>query len=360
MAIANIYNWDTFVHAQNIDAFGTVTYEDPGFSFGSLTARYATGYFAELYGYSAGGSTLYMDDLYYKDNQGNTFCVIDLNQFMDLSSLNQTINYTNINFSAGSDYVDSRNMGGSSNSSLYNVVSTGDPIMDFSTGTDYFYVDSSSTNLNISGATANSIVVNNQTLLNLEFLILNDGTYSVEQLLSKESPNTTVPTPSQPTITLDLSNPNNVFRFFNTETGTHFYSNSVPESTVIMASLPQFQLEGTAFRSADIANGLTASVYRFNNTQTGTHFFTQSAIERDSILNNLPHYSFEGEAYLCYPEEVRGSTPLYRFFNTETGTHFYTANEFEKVSLAGTNSVFSFEGVAYWVDPVMGGTPSIR
>ena len=102
------------------------------------------------------------------------------------------------------------------------------------------------------------------------------------------------------------------------------------------------------------ASSAADSVFRFFNTQTGTHFFTQSTIERDSILENLPQFSFENEAYKGYTEEVDGSIPLYRFFNTQTGTHFYTAAEVEKDSIIENLPSFNFEGTAYWVDPVMG------
>ena len=95
-------------------------------------------------------------------------------------------------------------------------------------------------------------------------------------------------------------------------------------------------------------------MFRFFNTETGTHFFTQSTVERDSIIENLPSFNLEGEAYLGYTEEVTGSTPLYRFFNTDTGTHFYTAAEAEKDSIIENLPGFNFEGTAYWVDPVMG------
>lgn len=38
-------------------------------------------------------------------------------------------------------------------------------------------------------------------------------------------------------------------------------------------------------------------VYRFFNTATGTHFFTISGEEKDSIINSLPQFSYEGTAW---------------------------------------------------------------
>ena len=147
---------------------------------------------------------------------------------------------------------------------------------------------------------------------------------------------------------------NGVYRFFNTQTGTHFYSASEIERDSIINNLDNFNFESAAFKAATEANGPTASVFRFFNTETGTHFFTQSTVERDSIIENLPSFNLEGEAYLGYTEQVAGSTPLYRFFNTQTGTHFYTAAEAEKDSIVANLPSFNFEGTAYWVDPVMG------
>jgi hypothetical protein len=157
--------------------------------------------------------------------------------------------------------------------------------------------------------------------------------------------------------TTDLTNAyvrDGVYRFFNTDTGTHFYSSSIIERDSIIANLPNFNLEGPSFKQANTTNGPTASVFRFFNTETGTHFFTQSTIETEHITANLPSFNLEGEAYLGYTEEVAGSTPLYRFFNTDTGTHFYTAAEAEKDSIVANLPNFNFEGTAYWVDPVMG------
>ena len=147
---------------------------------------------------------------------------------------------------------------------------------------------------------------------------------------------------------------NGVYRFFNTQTGTHFYSASEIERDSIINNLDNFNFESAAFKAATETNGPTASVFRFFNTETGTHFFTQSTVERDSVIENLPSFNLEGEAYLGYTEEVADSTPLYRFFNTDTGTHFYTAAEAEKDSIVANLPSFNFEGTAYWVDPVMG------
>ena len=45
----------------------------------------------------------------------------------------------------------------------------------------------------------------------------------------------------------------------------------------------------------------TNPVYRFFNTQIRSHFYTISEAERDWVINNLPQYVYEGIAWYCYP-----------------------------------------------------------
>jgi|TARA_E500000318_G_scaffold85190_2_gene81070 hypothetical protein len=151
----------------------------------------------------------------------------------------------------------------------------------------------------------------------------------------------------------DDAGPDAVFRFFNTENGSHFYTKSVAERDHVISTLDNFNYEGIAFSAAGSGALPTDEVHRFFNTQTGTHFFTQSDAEKESIETNLPHYSYDGVAYDAYAEPVDGSTPLYRFFNTQTGTHFFTASESEKDAVIDTLPHFAFEGTAYWVDPFL-------
>ena len=139
-----------------------------------------------------------------------------------------------------------------------------------------------------------------------------------------------------------------VYRFFNTQSGTHFYSRDEFEANSILANLPHYRLDGPAFKAADPINGPTEDVFRFFNTQSGTHLFTQDTNERDVIIATMDHFNFEGIAYQGHPDAVDGSVPLYRFFNTQTGGHFYTVNEAEKDNLIATASdVYNFENVAY-------------
>ncbi|QDG76920.1 FG-GAP-like repeat-containing protein [Labrenzia sp. PHM005] len=141
-----------------------------------------------------------------------------------------------------------------------------------------------------------------------------------------------------------------IYRFFNSATGTHFFTASVAERDNIISTLPQFSFEGNAFDSdATQANGGTA-VHRFFNTATGNHFYTANNDEYLNILNNLSQFNYEGIVYYAYSSSNNSNTEFYRFYNTQTGSHFYTASASERDNIINTLSHFNYEGVAYYVD----------
>ncbi len=124
---------------------------------------------------------------------------------------------------------------------------------------------------------------------------------------------------------------NAIYRFYNTDTGTHFYTASSAERDSVIANASSFSYEGVAFLSANSSTDLSSlvNVYRFYNTQTGTHFYTASETEREDVTNNNAAFVYEGIAYQAYAGDTASNTALYRFFNTETGNHFYTAFDAE-------------------------------
>lgn len=142
-----------------------------------------------------------------------------------------------------------------------------------------------------------------------------------------------------------------VYRFYNTQKGTHFFTQSAIERDNIIASLPQFNFEGTSFNAyTGLGAGLSA-VYRFFNTQTGAHFYTISTVERDNVRNTLPQYSYEGERWYAQTAAGNGTIPLYRFFHKGNGTHFYTINPIERDNIISGLPIYAYEGVAYYVWP---------
>jgi hypothetical protein len=153
----------------------------------------------------------------------------------------------------------------------------------------------------------------------------------------------------------DWLNPNgikSVNRFYNNSTGTHFYTISSSEKTLIETNWPTiFTFEGAPFKaSASPSAGLTP-VHRYYNTNTNAHFFTINDGERAYVAATLPQFRYEGVAWHANTQAAAGTTPLHRFYNTATGTHFYTVSEAEKASVVANLPQFNYEGVAYYVQP---------
>lgn len=89
-----------------------------------------------------------------------------------------------------------------------------------------------------------------------------------------------------------------VYRFYNSVSGTHFYTISESEKDNVVAQFPDiFQLEGVAWYGSTSAGAGWAPIHRFFNTQTGTHFYTASEEERDSVESNLKQFTYEGIGY---------------------------------------------------------------
>ena len=141
-----------------------------------------------------------------------------------------------------------------------------------------------------------------------------------------------------------------VFRFFNQETGTHFYTIVATERDHVIGSYPQFIYEGPAFAAHAGAIPGAQPVYRFYNTKTGTHFYTNSPVERDHVISTYPQFVFEGTAYYAMPAAGPDARmPLFRFYNTTTGAHFYTMSAAERDTVLATYPQFVYEGVAFYV-----------
>ena len=143
--------------------------------------------------------------------------------------------------------------------------------------------------------------------------------------------------------------PSPVFRFYNTQTGTHFYTISQAERDLVLVRYPQFAYEGPAYFAHPQPRADNLPVYRFYNTRTGTHFYTQSEAEKNFVLATYPVFAFEGPAYYAPGGPGGGSVPLFRFYNTNTGSHFFTTNAAERDMVLQKWPHFAYEGTAYQV-----------
>ena len=155
-----------------------------------------------------------------------------------------------------------------------------------------------------------------------------------------------------------------VYRFFETEKGFHFYTSSETEKDAVQQQIDNNELaysyEGESFAALaedDDGDPLTGAkpVYRFFNNLTGAHLYTISEAEKNNIVDNLPDYNLEGIAYYAYDEAQENTIPLYRLYNGETGTHFFTPSATEKDSVLEALPQYNIEGndgVAFHVLPI--------
>ena len=160
-----------------------------------------------------------------------------------------------------------------------------------------------------------------------------------------------VAVPPAPALTLNFqlvghsSQP--VYRFFNTKTGTHFYTASDAEFINVYGNLANvFNYDGVAY-SVDINPPYpTKPLYRFFNFKNGVHFYTADEAEKANVQANLSdRYHYEGIAYRVNTNT--NGTPIHRFYAPARNAHFYTANMAEID--ASLSKYYQYEGVGYYV-----------
>ena len=105
--------------------------------------------------------------------------------------------------------------------------------------------------------------------------------------------------------------------------------------------------------TGDLIEG-AEEVYRFYNNQTGAHLYTMDENEKSYIQENLDNYSFEGTAYYAFESEQLGleTIPVYRMLNGDTGTHLFSADQNEIGYIQDNLNNYSLEGengIAFYV-----------
>ena len=141
-----------------------------------------------------------------------------------------------------------------------------------------------------------------------------------------------------------------VYRFFNQDTGVHFYTSSEVERDSIVDGLPNFNLEGVSYEVVDPLTGMEDAnvVHRFRNQDTGVHIYTINEAERSFIADNLNNYEYEGEVFAAYTSQVEGTIPVHRFYDSQLDSHFYTPSEAERESVENDLPNYNYEGIAYY------------
>ena len=120
-------------------------------------------------------------------------------------------------------------------------------------------------------------------------------------------------------------------------------------------TLSNYQYEGEAYRAVNPEAESAEEVYRFFNPQTGFHLYTTDEREREYISDNLDHFTYEGIVFHAYETQIEESIPIYRFYEPSLGTHFYTEDETEMRSVQENLTNYNYEGIAYYAMPIEDG-----
>lgn len=160
--------------------------------------------------------------------------------------------------------------------------------------------------------------------------------------------------------------PVNVYRFFNTKDNAFFYSTNPDERTMVLRnSGPNnksevdwpYVYQGAKFQTAHTYQG-AVPLYRFYNTQTGHHFFTINEDERANILAQIRDAGWpfvdEGIAFEVYaddptPFEVGRERAVYRYYSWSLNRHLFTSSE-EEASLLDISSEWTYEGIGFYAE----------
>ena len=206
------------------------------------------------------------------------------------------------------------------------------------------------------GQTASDLTIDR---VNTNGAIVSDASGNVlnlSEIAGRSAGGVTIPTPSN----------FGVYRFFDANTGTHFFTADSNEKNILTTPSssgyrPDLVEETNDFGAVDpnSSNPAKVQVFRFFDSIHGTHFFTANQAEATGIMD--PKSSsfrsdlvFEPNAtFYEHATQQAGDVPVYRFFDTSFGTHFYTGNqaEFAALTTPGTASFRTdlvYEGVGFY------------
>ena len=155
-------------------------------------------------------------------------------------------------------------------------------------------------------------------------------------------------------------------RFYNTKDKAFFYTTSTDEkNNILLSSSPNasaladtswpYVYQGATFAKAHSYMNSTP-LYRFYNVETGHHFFTASGQEAAMIRAKSESgewpFNFEGVAFNVYasdpnPTSVGSEIAVHRLYSEELNRHFFTASdaEMQEIQLTGQ---WNYEGIGFW------------
>ena len=148
-----------------------------------------------------------------------------------------------------------------------------------------------------------------------------------------------------------------VHRFYQREKGFHFYSSDTNEINIVRnrsdAGELAYDYEQEKYQvlndNKDALTGETIKgveeVYRFFNRDTGAHLYTMNENEKDTIQATLPNYDYEGITHYAFEIEPNNvdTIPVYRMLNNNTGTHLFSIDDNEIANIQNNLPHFSME-----------------
>jgi len=140
-----------------------------------------------------------------------------------------------------------------------------------------------------------------------------------------------------------------VYRFFNKEAGVHFYTASYDEYLNVVQKLGyRYQYDGVAYSIGTDDPRNNKPLYRFFNMETGVHFYTVSEAEKANVIAKYSkRYKYEGVAYMVSDDP--SGMPVHRFYNPARNAHFYSLNTSE--IFGSLSDHYVYEGIGYYVIP---------
>ena len=140
-----------------------------------------------------------------------------------------------------------------------------------------------------------------------------------------------------------------IYRFYNRITGTHFYTiNEVEKNTVIANFSDTYQLDGPAMWASTGAASGWVPMHRFYNGNTGTHFYTANESERQNVVATMPGMHYDGIGYYVQQssDEPVGIDPVDKYVGTwRQCTNYGSGSELSTVTISKTyTSAGAFSG----------------
>ena len=173
-------------------------------------------------------------------------------------------------------------------------------------------------------------------LKSIETLNFNDISINTSELIKNTEPIEK----NDPIKTNDPVKGVNVYRFYHSDRGIHFYTPSVAERDQITGN-PNwgYNYEGVAYQSISESG---TQLFRFYHASKGYHFLTRSEEEANNIIkhsigegfdvvtgqgitasNNGWGYTYEGRSFRVSSEKTENtSTEVHRFYHAQRGVHF--------------------------------------